>query len=250
MKRISVVCLAVVARCSPRPAGPRVTNERRPRRTAGRPTTTAPTGTSDAKCGDLESPCGRHTARRYTIKADEAGKGADKLYVGVANDRTARSDRASTSRDVRRVGRLHQVVQRPGRHRRPPDRARRPRRQAALRSRRRWPPPAPTSSRWSVADSPRTTVFSGKDGSDFHKCKLIAIPGFAGRRPSCRRQRRGAAAAEPGLREVGAVFLDDFAKLYPEEVEEDRRRLRRGPAVDRASTRTRSRPPPGRGRPR
>ena len=38
------------------------------------------------KFGSIESPCGPGDAK---VKADQAGAGADKLYIGVANDRTS-----------------------------------------------------------------------------------------------------------------------------------------------------------------
>ncbi|MFM7068403.1 MAG: hypothetical protein ACKOYM_02980, partial [Actinomycetes bacterium] len=48
-------------------------------------TTTAAGGSSSGvKFGDLDSPCGPGNAK---VAAGEGGKGTDKLYLGVANDR-------------------------------------------------------------------------------------------------------------------------------------------------------------------
>ena len=49
-------------------------------------TTTAAAGGSSDGFGTLASPCGAGSAK---VSAADAGKGADKLYVGVANDRTS-----------------------------------------------------------------------------------------------------------------------------------------------------------------
>lgn len=48
--------------------------------------TTAASSSSQASFGDLKDVCGKGD---FKIKKEEAGKGADKLYLGVANDRSA-----------------------------------------------------------------------------------------------------------------------------------------------------------------
>lgn len=138
-------------------------------------TTTAAAGSSESSFGDLSDLCGKGD---FKIKADEAGKGTDKLYLAVANDRSAQIkpglnkvlyDAAvafsSWCNDQGGVGGLPiELIDM----------------DAGLFN----VEPAMTTAcndafamvgGGLVQDS---LEFSGKEGSDFHKCGMIDIPGF------------------------------------------------------------------------
>ncbi|MBS1837549.1 MAG: ABC transporter substrate-binding protein [Actinobacteria bacterium] len=142
----------------------------------GGSSTTAKATSTSSEWGDLPTPCGKGD---FKVKADEAGTGADKLYLGVANDRGAEI-RPGLNKElwdasqafagwcnaqggigglqielVDLDGKLFQV-------------------EAAM-SRACTGVFAMVGGGY-VQDQ---MEFSGKDGSDFHKCKLIDIPAFA-----------------------------------------------------------------------
>jgi hypothetical protein len=139
-------------------------------------TTAADEGASAAAFGSLEAPCGPGEA---TVQADEAGKGGDKLYIGVANDRGAQV-RPGLNKElwdasqsfaawcneqggidglqielIDMDAKLFEV-------------------ESAMAK-------ACTDAFAMVggAFTQDNLEFSGKDGSDFHKCQLIDIPAFA-----------------------------------------------------------------------
>jgi hypothetical protein len=58
--------------------------------------TPSPGGSAEVVFGDLPSPCGEGD---YAIEASEAGRGADKLYIGVPNDRST-SIRSGLNREL------------------------------------------------------------------------------------------------------------------------------------------------------
>jgi ABC-type branched-subunit amino acid transport system substrate-binding protein len=134
----------------------------------------------DTKFGDMASPCG-HSVDGHTISLDpaESGSGVDKLYLGVANERNATlepgllEDLWDTSnafaawcnqqggigglkiQDVDLDGQLFAV-------------------EAAMTK--------ACSSVFAMVGgefAQDNLVFTGKDGSDFHKCKMISFPAFA-----------------------------------------------------------------------
>ena len=139
-------------------------------------TTTAAGGSASATFGSLKSPCGKGTAK---IKEGEGGKGTDKVYVGVANDRgsqirpglnkelwDASQSFAAWCNEQGGIaglpielqdldGQLFQV-------------------EAAMSK-------ACTDDFAMVggAFTQDNLEFTGKEGSDFHKCKLIDVPAFA-----------------------------------------------------------------------
>src|SRR3954452_12804186 len=89
MKRIAVVCLVFVAFFAAA-CGAKGDNAATDEEEGGSVTTTAPTGAAAKTFGDLESPCGpAPTGKTVTIKAEDSPGGTDKLYIGVANDRTS-----------------------------------------------------------------------------------------------------------------------------------------------------------------
>ena len=88
------------------------------------------------------------------------------------------------------------------------------------------------ASPWSAAAAPRTTiVFTGKDGSDFHKCKMIAFPGFAVSTDFADANGVVQPLPNPAYAKSTAC-AEGRREAVPRRGQEVRRRLRRGPAVD------------------
>lgn len=178
--------------------------------------TTAPGGSGgaeDGKFGSLDSPCGPGDA---TVKADEAGRGTDKLYVGVANDRdsirpgllkemwdgmlgfvawcNAQGGVAGLPLEaVDLDGKVLQV-------------------EAAMAT-------ACTSVFAMVGGgyAQDNNIFSGKDGSDFHKCRMIAIPGFAVSTELAEATDQVQPLPNPPHQKPTNTF-EGLAELYPEKV--------------------------------
>ena len=205
-------------------------------------TTTAKAATaSSSKFGTMKSPCGKDVdGKKITLQADEAGKGTDKLYIGVANDRTAEA-RPGLLKEMYDstvaftnwcnqhggIGGL-QVV------------------------------PVDLDGQLFKVESAMTTAcsdtfamvgggwaqdnlaFTGKDGSDFHKCKMIAFPGFAVSTDFA--DANGVIQPIPGEGYRKPITpSEDLQKMYPEEVKKTTAVY--GEGLDRsASRRTSTRP--------
>jgi Periplasmic binding protein len=147
----------------------------------GSKTTTTTTATAASTTfGNMKSPCGKSVdGKKITLQADEAGTSPDKLYIGVANDRTAEA----------RPGLLKEMYD-------------------STLAFANWcnqqggigglqVAPVDLDGQLFKVEQAMTTAcssvfamvgggwaqdnlaFTGKDGSDFHKCKMIAFPGFA-----------------------------------------------------------------------
>ncbi len=176
-------------------------------------TTETTQGANDAAFGELTNLCADGD---FKVKADEAGKGADKLYLAVANDRSAQIRTglnkvlydssvafADWCNENGGVGGLKiEVIDA----------------DAALFN----------------VEAAMTTVcsdafamvgggfvmddleFSGKDASDFHKCGMIDIPGFGVSAKKADSNGQVQPVPNPGT-SVANTWLRDFMKLYPEE---------------------------------
>ena len=177
-------------------------------------TTAAATGATGGNFGTLASPCGKGTAK---VAAADAGQGTDKLYVGVANDRTSEirpgllaelwdagvgfakwcNDQGGIDglkiETVDLDGKLLQI-------------------EAAMAK-------ACTGVFAMVGGgyAQDNMIFTGKDGSDFHKCKMIAVPGFAVSTDFAEGNGQVQAIPNPA-RKKSAVWLADLMKLYPEKM--------------------------------
>ena len=169
--------------------------------------------------GTMEAPCGKTTksGKTATVNPSEAGKGADKLYIGVASDRTASYPPelnkelwdASVAfvqwcNELGGIGGLPleavdldaQVFNVP--------------REIAVACKSVF---ALVGGGWALDDQ----VFSGKEGEDFHKCKLIALPGFAVSTKFS--EANGVIQAIPNpAHKKSLTWLTDLAKLYPDAV--------------------------------
>ena len=217
MKRIAVVCLVLVALVA---AGCGAKGDSAtPDEDGGGPTTTtSPTGAAAKTFGDLESPCGpAPTGKTVSIKAEDSPGGTDKLYIGVANDRTsevqqglnkelwdASSAFAKWCNDQGGVAGIPiEPVDLDG--------------QAIKVEAAMTTACSKTFAMVGGGFALDTNVFSGKDGSDFHKCKLIAIPGFAVSTEFA--EANGVIQPIPNPAYLkSAVFVHDVAELYPDEV--------------------------------
>ena len=72
--------------CGAKGADEAADNDKATQTTAAGSTETTAAGDSASKFGSIASPCGKADSVA-TVKADEAGTGTDKLYIGVGNDR-------------------------------------------------------------------------------------------------------------------------------------------------------------------
>ena len=189
-----------------------------------RPATTAtPSGSEPTtpdgaqKFGSLDSPCGPSDTPA-TVKADEAGTGTDKLYIGVGNDRTGirpgllkelwdgatafvgwcNSQGGINGLQLEAVdlnGEVLKVEDAMGK--------------------------ACTSVFAIVGGgwAQDNFIFSGRDGTDFHRCKLIAIPGFAVSTDFAEATDQVQPLPNPSRVKPVASF-ESLAKLYPDQVAE------------------------------
>ena len=170
-------------------------------------------GTSSVKFGDLESPCGKGDAK---VAAGEGPSTPGEIAVGVANDRTSTirpglnkelwdssnafvkwcNDQGGISGMKIKVvdldGQLLQV-------------------QSAMSK-------ACTSVFAMVGGAfvQDDQEFSGQDGSDFHKCKLIDIPAFAVSVKKSESNGQVQPIPNPAYKK-STGWIQDFKKLYPEE---------------------------------
>jgi len=178
-------------------------------------TTTAASATEVAagQFGDLKDVCGKGAD---TIKEGERGKGADKLYIGVPTDRSS-SIRPGLNKEMwdasvafadwcnaaGGIGGLQiELVEL----------------DAALFD----VPKAMTEACHSVFAmvgggwAQDNLQFTGKQDSDFHKCGLIDIPGFAVSPEKADSNGQVQPVPNPGT-SVSNTFIRDYAKLYPEQ---------------------------------
>jgi ABC-type branched-subunit amino acid transport system substrate-binding protein len=182
-------------------------------------TTSAATTAKVTRFGDMASPCGPSVGgKKITLDPAEAGTGTDKLYVGVANERTAEArpglleELWDTSVAFAKwcnaqggIGGLEVV---------PVD----------LDGQLFKVEHAMTNACTSVfalaggAYGQDNQVFTGKDGSDFHKCKLIAFPALTVSTDFSDANGVVQALANHGY--VKSVsWLEDLKKLYPKQVQ-------------------------------
>jgi ABC-type branched-subunit amino acid transport system substrate-binding protein len=142
--------------------------------------TTTKSASGSGRFGTMKSPCGPDVERKkITLDPAEAGNGTVKLYIGVANDRTSEARPgvlkemydstlafARWCNDQGGIGGLQLET-------------------VDLDAKLFNVEAAMTTACTSVfallggSFVEDNQMFSGKDGSDFHKCKLIAFPGFA-----------------------------------------------------------------------
>ena len=180
MKRhllLAVLCVVLVASgCSASKDGAATSEDG-----GAKSSTTAPGGATVTKFGDLDSPCGQKldNGKAATVKASEAGTGTDKLYLAVANERTSTirpgllQEMWDTSaafvkwcNDQGGIGGLPLEVV---------DADAKVLQVEAAMATACSKSFAMVGGGW-VQDQ---LAFSGKEGSDFHKCRMIAVPGFA-----------------------------------------------------------------------
>ena len=206
---VPVICLALVAgACGASGDAPEEGES---------PTTTAATGgPSDAAFGDLDELCGPGD---FTVAADEAGsRGNDQLRIGIATDR-ASTVRPGLNKEmwdasvafvdwcneqggvggltidpVELSGSLFDV-------------------EAAMTL-------ACTDVFAMVGGgyAQDNLEFSGKDGSDFHRCGMIDIPGYAVSPEKADSNGQVQPVPNPGTT-MANTWIRDFAELYPEAVE-------------------------------
>lgn len=204
---IVAVALAVVASACGASGGSKNESE------GNTTTSAAEAGSSSTKWGDLASPCGKGS---FKVKDGEGGAGTDKLYLGVANDRGAQV-RPGLNKElwdaaqafagwcnaqggigglpielVDLDAQLFQV-------------------EAAMSK-------ACTGVFAMVggAFTQDDLEFSGKEGSDFHKCKLVDIPAFAVSVKKGLSNGQVQPIPNPQNKEP-TQWVTDFKKLYPQE---------------------------------
>jgi ABC-type branched-subunit amino acid transport system substrate-binding protein len=181
----------------------------------GSPTTAAGTATEVAagQFGDLEGVCGTGD---YRVAEGEGGLGTDKLYIGVATDRSS-TIRPGLNKEMwdaslafvewcNEQGGIGGLEIEPVEL------------DAALFD----VPAAMTKACTSVFAmvgggwAQDNLQFTGKDGSDFHRCGLVDIPGYAVSPEKA--DSSGQVQPVPNLGTyVSNTMLQDYAELYPEE---------------------------------
>ena len=218
VKRSIVICLIIVTLVASACGSKEQVAEKSPVDGGGAVTSTTRRSTDAQVFGTLESPCGKAPeGKTVTIKAEEAGRGTDRLYIGVGNDRTADAQPGMNKElwDTT-LAFVAWCNEQGGVAGIPLD-------------------PIDIDGRYFHVEEAMTTacsetfalvggglvfdnqVFSGKDGSDFHKCRLIAVPGFAVSTDFAEASGVIQPLPNPAHRK-SAVWLQDVASLFPEEV--------------------------------
>lgn len=178
-----------------------------------------PTGTSEptpaeaASFGDLEGPlCGEGD---FSVEASEAGLGTDKLYIGVANDRSSDIrpglNKAMYDASVAFAGWCNELGGIGGLPIEIVDL------DAALFNVEAAMTTACTDVFAMVGGGMAQDAlqFSGRDGSDFHGCSMIDIPGFAVSAEKA--DSNGQVQPLPNVGgTVANTWLSDFATLEPD----------------------------------
>ena len=211
MRRIlvGVVALVVIASGCGASGDSAGSETEQPERATEEPTVAA----DAANFGDLEAPCGPGD---LSVEASEAGKGTDKLYIGVGNDRTSEL-RPGLQRTIwdssvafvdwcnaqGGVGGLQvEIVDLP----------------AALFDVESAMTTACTDVFAMVGGgmAQDNLQFSGKDGSDFHKCGMIDIPAYAVSTEKSQSNGQVQPIPNPST-STGNTWFADFAELYPDD---------------------------------
>jgi ABC-type branched-subunit amino acid transport system substrate-binding protein len=176
--------------------------------------TTASTGGGAEMFGTMESPCGEGDAK---VNPDEAGKGADKLYIGAASDKGA-SIRQGLLGEMYDAGMAFakwcnaqggiqglqiEVVDLDGK--------------LFEVNKAMVTACKDVFAMVGGGNALDAQQFSGKPESDFHLCKLIDIPGFANMPEKA--DSNGYVAPIPNRTSPRSVtFWQEFAESHPEEI--------------------------------
>lgn len=181
MKRRAIACLLVIgmfaAGCGAKNADDQAAKDASTNQDDGGSSGDTPSGSDAGKFGTLDSPCGK-ADKVATVKADQAGLGTDKLYIGVGNDRDSirpgllkelwdgangfvnwcNEQGGINGLQLEAVDLDGKVVE--------VDKAMAKACTDVF---------AMVGGGYAQDDF----IFTGKEGADFHKCKMIAVPGFA-----------------------------------------------------------------------
>jgi hypothetical protein len=188
-----------------------------PPTSAGRTTTTA-AATSAGRFGTMASPCGPDVdGKKITLEASEAGRGTDKIYVGVANDRTSEirpglnkelwDSMVAFSNWCNRQGGIGGLPVEPVDLDGEVFKVEQAMNVACSQTF------AMVGGGWAQDN----LAFTGKDGSDFHRCKMIAFPAFAVSTDFS--DANGVVQAMANLGYVKPITATKvLADLYPEQV--------------------------------
>ncbi len=178
----------------------------------GTTTSEAARDADEADFGDLEAPCG---PGELTVEESEAGRGTDKLYIGVGNDRTSslRPGLQKTIWDASvafvewcnaqgGVGGLEiEIVDLP----------------AALFEVEAAMATACTDVFAMVGGgmAQDNLQFSGNEGTDFHRCGLVDIPAYAVSTEKSESNGQVQPLPNPSS-STGNVWFRDFKELFPD----------------------------------
>lgn len=177
--------------------------------------TTPTTTSSDPTFGTLDSPCGPGNA---TVSADDAGRGTDKLYLGVANDREG--IRPGLFKEVwdASVAFASWCNEQGGISGLPIEPVDIDGKVFELE-------PAMATACTDVfalvggGFGQDDLMFTGKDGSDFHRCGLVAFPAFAVSPDFAEASDQVPASPNPA-HVKDASFFAALAELFPDDVGE------------------------------
>ena len=200
--------------CGAKGADEAADNDKATQTTAAGSTETTAAGDSASKFGSIASPCGKADSVA-TVKADEAGRAPTSSTSGSAT--TATRSVGSPEGAVGRYQRLRQVVQRAGRHQHlqleAVDLDGKVLEVEAAMAKACTDVFAIVGGGWAQDNF----IFSGKDGADFHKCKMISFPGFAVSTDFAEGSDQVQPLPNPAYDKPASAMVA-LAKLYPDEV--------------------------------
>lgn len=201
--------------CGAKGADEAADNDKATQTTAAGSTETTAAGDSASKFGSIASPCGKADSVA-TVKADEAGTGTDKLYIGVGNDRDSirpgllKELWDGTNAFVKWCNEQGGIN---GLQLEAVDLDGKVLEVEAAMAKACTDVFAIVGGGWAQDNF----IFSGKDGADFHKCKMISFPGFAVSTDFAEGSDQVQPLPNPAYDKPASAMVA-LAKLYPDEV--------------------------------
>ena len=201
--------------CGAKGADEAADNDKATQTTAAGSTETTAAGDSASKFGSIASPCGKADSVAK-VKADEAGTGTDKLYIGVGNDRDSirpgllKELWDGTNAFVKWCNEQGGIN---GLQLEAVDLDGKVLEVEAAMAKACTDVFAIVGGGWAQDNF----IFSGKDGADFHKCKMISFPGFAVSTDFAEGSDQVQPLPNPAYDKPASAMVA-LAKLYPDEV--------------------------------
>jgi ABC-type branched-subunit amino acid transport system substrate-binding protein len=224
MKRCFLVCVALVAlvaaSCTGKGGSVNASGTTTTAAASSSGDTTATSKTGPQKFGTLDSPCGKApSGTTVSIAKADAGKGTDKLYLGVANERT--NQIPGTANLLKEMWDTSVAFAKWCNDQGGIDGV-----QVSLVDLDAKVTNVPGAMATACTDTfalvgggwaQDNLAFSGQTGTDFYKCKMIAFPGFA-----VSTQFAGASGVVQAVPnppyDRSVTWLENLVKLYPDKM--------------------------------